>query len=197
MRRAAAALLPALLSLGCPGCRPRSPEVPPPEPPPALTAAPATESPRLHDPRWLQARSDDPLEKTRLAMAVGAAELLAGAEDEDPVAATALAALPYADDAEIALGRLGELALDRASPRSTARRRRVLEAILGIAGRPRRPVEALDPDGARRCGRAVVALAADPTLPREERALAVSAARALAEQGYVDRAAIPTDLDPR
>jgi hypothetical protein len=189
-------LLLSLLSLGSPGCRGSTPGSLP-LPPPSPTDAPAVESPRLHDPLWLLARSDDPLEKNRLAIAVGAAGLLAGTDDEDAVADTALAALPYADDAEIALGRLGDLAVDRASPRNTARRRRVLDAILGIAGQPRRPTEPLDPDGARRCGRALLALAADKALPREERALAVSAARALAEHGYVDRAGIPTDLDPR
>jgi hypothetical protein len=41
-----------------------------------------------------------------------------------------------------------------------------------------------------------VALAADTSVPREERAIAVSAARALAERGYLDRARIPSDLDP-
>jgi hypothetical protein len=198
MRRGAeVVVLLALLSLGPPGCRREAPGSVPPEPPPSATAPPAPESPRLHDPRWLEARGDDPLEKARLAVAVGAAELLAGADDEDRVADTALAALPYADDAQIALGRLGDLALDRASPRGTARRRRVLEAILGIAGQPRRPTEPLDPEGARRCGRALLALAADRALPRDERALAVSAARALAEHGYVDRRGIPTDLDPK
>jgi hypothetical protein len=156
----------------------------PPAPPPRV------EHPRATDPRWLAARDSDPLEKARLAVAVGAAGLVAGLDDGGETADTALAALPYAEDAEVALGRLAELARSPASPR-----RRVLAAILGVAGQPRRPREPLDPEGARRCGDAVLAIAADASLPREERAIAVSAARALAERGYVDRARIPSALD--
>src|SRR5262249_32312982 len=72
-------------------------------------------------------------------------------------------------------------------------RRRVLEAILGVAGQPPRWREARDPEGARRCGEALIGVALDASLPREERAIALSAARALAEKGYVDRARIPGD----
>jgi hypothetical protein len=149
-------------------------------------------NPRRDDPRWIQARGDDPLEQARLAAEVGAAALLAGVEDGGDEEATALGALPFADDGEVALGRLGDLA--RADP---ARRRRVLGAILGIAGRPRQNREPLDPEGVRRCGEALLALGADRALPRGERALAISAARALAGKGYVDPARIPADLDPR
>ncbi len=51
-------------------------------------------------------------------------------------------------------------------------------------------------EGARRCGEALLAVAGDGAVPREERVLAVSAARALAELGYVDRGRIPVGLDP-
>lgn len=174
-------------------CRQVSPEthtVPLPSPS-ASAVAPAPESPRRHDPRWLRAREADPMEKERLAVAVGAAGLVAGLDDGDEVAATALAALPFADDGEIALGRLGDLA--RAGG---GRRRAVLTAILGVAGQPRQQREALDPEGARRCGEVLVALAEDAGVPREERALAVSAARALAERGYMVWSRIPSVLDP-
>jgi hypothetical protein len=151
------------------------------------------ESPRLHNPLWIRAREDaDPLEKERLAVAVGAAGLLAGLDDGGETAETALAALPFADDAEIALGRLAEI-LEGA--RLAEQRRRLLQAILGIAGQPRRQREPLDLEGARRCGGVMLGLAADRGRPREERALALSAARALAEQGYVDPRRIPSDLD--
>jgi hypothetical protein len=158
-------------------------EAPPPPPPP---------SPRKTDPRWILAASEDPLEKARLAVAVGAAELLRGVEDGGETADIALAALPFADDGEVALGRLGEL-IGAASPG----RARILAAILGVAGQPRRQREGIDPDGARRCGLALIALAADRGAPREERAMAVSAARALAEKGLADPARIPSELDPR
>jgi hypothetical protein len=147
--------------------------------------------PRSSDPRWLEARSADPLEKQRLAVAVGAAELVAALDDGGETADTALAALPYAEDGEIALARLADLAREDAT-----RRRRVLKAILGVAGHPGGPTEPLDLEGARRCGEAMIAVAKDASIPRDERALALSAARALAERGYVARGKIPGDLGP-
>jgi hypothetical protein len=180
----------ALILLAIAGCG-----SPPPPVVPETVAAPAPPpppSPRKTDPRWLLAAGEDPLEKARLAVAVGAAELLSGVEDGGETAEVALAALPFADDGEIALGRLGEM-IRAPSPA----RARVLAAILGVAGQPRGAREPIDPDGAKRCGAALIALAADPAAPREERALAVSAARALAEKGLVDPARIPSELDPR
>jgi hypothetical protein len=152
---------------------------------PAAPAAPR-ESSRIQDERWLRARDADPLEKERLAVAVGAAGLLAGLDDGGDTADTALLALPYADDAEVALGHLAALA--RADP---GRRRRVLAAILGIAGRPPHPRDPLDLEGARRCADVMILLASDPSVPRDERAFALSAARALAERDFVDRARVP------
>lgn len=173
-------------------CGAPPPVVPAPVASVEVPSPPAPPSPRKADPRWLLAASEDPLEKARLAVAVGAAELLLGVEDGGATAEIALLALPFADDGEVALGRLGEL-IGAASPA----RARLLTAILGVAGQPRRSRELLDPDGARRCGAALIALAADRAAPREERALAVSAARALAEKGLVDPARIPSELDPR
>src|SRR5262249_9648730 len=129
----------------------------------------------------------------RLAEAVGAAELLEGVEDGGETRAVALRALPLADDGELALGRLGDLARGAAGAERTA----ILEAILGVAGRPRTERELIDPEGVRACGRALVAIASDVAIERGDRALAISAARGLAEKGYLDRARIPTDLDPK
>jgi len=129
----------------------------------------------------------------RLASAEGAAGLLEAIEDGGSTSATALLALPYAEDAEAALGRLGALA-QGATP---AQRGPVLAAILAIAGQPRRSREPLDPEGARACGEVVISLAARVDAPREERAIAISAARALAEKGYADPRRIPVDLDPK
>lgn len=150
-------------------------------------------SPRASDPRWLAARDEDPAERMRLAAAEGAAGLLVGFEDGGEIAATALRALPYADDAETALGRLGQAALVAPPTQLGA----VLEAILAIAGQPRRSREALDPEGARACGEALISLAARASVARDERATAVSAARALAEKGDADPRRIPGDLDPK
>jgi hypothetical protein len=173
-----------------------SPAPPLPAPPLASASAAASavvvrESPRASDPRWLSARDKDPLAKARLAVDVGAAELLAGVDDGGETADTALAALPFAEDAQIALGKLGEVARADAG-----RRRRVLAVILDVAGKPPLQREPRDPEGARRCGETLLALAADGAVSREDRVLAVSAARALAEHGYVDRTRIPADLDP-
>lgn len=185
-----------VLGAGCsPGPRggeavpPASSSAPPGSPPLASARPP---SPRATEPLWIRARDEDLLERARLAEAVGAAGLLLGFSDGGETAETALLALPHADDADIALRRLGEAALaaDAASLPG------LLEAIHGIAGRPARAREPLDPEGARACGEAMVSLAGRASLPREARALAVSAARALAERGYVDRARIPAELDP-
>lgn len=159
----------------------------------AASARAQAPSPRVSDPRWLAARDEDPAEWMRLAAAEGAAGLLVGFEDGGETAATALRALPYADDAETALGRLGQAALVAPPTQLGA----VLEAILAIAGQPRRSREALDPEGARACGEALISLAARASVARDERATAVSAARALAEKGDADPRRIPGDLDPK
>lgn len=191
------------LLFGAPGCSPgsRGGEPPPAATPgssgssavlPSASAIARPPSPRLSDPLWIRARDEDPLERARLAEAVGAAELLLALEDGGQVAETALAALPFADDADSALGKLGSMAL--VAPPSELPP--LLESILGVAGRPARPREPLDPEGARACADAMVTIASRTSLPRDTRALAVSAARALAERGFGDRARIPSDLDP-
>jgi hypothetical protein len=157
-----------------------------------VASAQATRA-RASDPRWIAARDEDPAEQMRLASAEGAAGLLEAIDDGGETAATALAALPYAEDAEAALGRLGSR-LQAAPP---AQLGPVLTTILAIAGLPRRQREALDPEGARACGEALISLASRVEVPRENRAIAVSAARALAEKGYADPRKIPVDLDPK
>lgn len=152
-----------------------------------------TPAQRASDPQWIAAREEDPAERMRLAAAEGAAGLLEAIGDGGEIAATALLALPYAEDAEAALGRLG--LLSQAAPQD--QRGPVLAAILAIAGQPRRSREALDPEGARACGEAMISLSSRIDASREERASAVSAARALAEKGYADPRRIPGDLDPK
>lgn len=186
--------------LGALGCSPgsRTGEPPPAASPGAASSASAPPvakppSPRLSDPLWIRARDEDPLERARLAEAFGAAELLLALDDGGQVAETALAALPFADDADIALGPLGLRALQAAPSELSP----LLETILAVAGKPARPREPLDPEGARACAEAMLAIASRTSLAREPRALAVSAARALAEKGVIfDRSRIPSDLDP-
>ncbi|MDC0676339.1 thiamine biosynthesis protein [Sorangium atrum] len=190
--------VPVALSLLAPlGCRREQGSAPRAAEAPASAAAspslaPRPPSPRLTDPRWRLAAGDDPLECARLAEAEGAAGLLAALDDGGDIALTALRALPYADDADLALGPLAERARAASGPPLPP----LLEALLGIAGRPARPREPLDPDGARSAAAALVELSGRRDLPSDQRALAISAARALAERGLVDPLRIPADLDP-
>lgn len=158
----------------------------------ASAASPRPPSRRVTDPLWLAAADEDPLEGARLAEVEGAAGLMEGIDDGGAIEQTALRALPYADDADTALGRLGAMARG-AQPAAVEP---VLEAILGIAGKPPRSREVLDPEGIRACGEAMLEVARRSDLPKAVRALAVSAARALAEKGFVDAGRIPSDLDP-
>ncbi len=159
----------------------------------AGTTAAKAPSARATDARWLAARDEDPAASMRLAAVEGAAGLLDGVEDGGETTAVALRALPFAEDAESALGRLGAMLAGMPSEQQGP----VLAAILAIAGEPRRQREALDPEGARSCGEALISLASRAEVARENRATAVSAARALAEKGYADPRKIPVDLDPK
>jgi hypothetical protein len=157
-----------------------------------IPAVARPDSPRLKDPRWQRAGGEDRADRQALADALGATELVEAIADGGEIARTALLALPLADDAELALGPLARRALAASGEDLGA----ILEAILGIAGRPAEAREALDPEGAAEAGEAMIALAGRTSLPREQRAMAVSAARALAEKKIVDPARIPRDLDP-
>ncbi|TKC97264.1 thiamine biosynthesis protein [Polyangium fumosum] len=159
---------------------------------PASANAPPRRSPRLDEPRWQRAMDDDPAGLQALADALGAAGLVEALGDGGAILKTALLALPLADDADLALGALGK----RALAATDEERGPTLEAVLGVAGRPATAREPLDPEGASEAGAALLSIAANPALPREHRALAVSAARALAEKKILDPAKIPGDLDP-
>lgn len=197
MKRPRAGVVLAALTLGSTalGCTAKGPEVAPVA---ALAAAQASAASaqraalRDGDARYRVAKSGDPLDLQRLAEGVGASPLLEAVQDRAPELDTALLALPFAPDGEVAMRPLAEIAQTDA-----ALRRRVLVAILGIASTPQTPRELLEPEGVRRCGEILVNLAADRSLPPPERALAISAARALSGKGYVDAVQIPTDLDPR
>jgi hypothetical protein len=143
---------------------------------PDLTPGPALETTaRASDPLWQRAERRDPIDLVRLADREGAAGLLEGVELGRSIGLTALAALPHAEDAELALDRLCELAtrLDAAG------RSAVLLAIHGI-------VTALAPDRERLAGEALAGcsrklgrLAADPGVPAADRDLAQSSQSSL------------------
>lgn len=161
-------------------------------PGPGNSAAQTTPSVRATDERWQRAQGEDLADKQALADALGASGLLEALDEGGTIALTALLSLPLADDADIALG---PLALRLSSTKNEAREL-YLTAMLAIAGRPARSREMLDPEGATQAGEVLLSVAKDESLPREHRALAISAARALAEKKMVDPGKIPTDLDP-
>lgn len=147
---------------------------------------------RAGDERWQRAKGEDAADKQALADSLGAAGLVDALDDGGDIATTALACLPFADDADAALGVLAKRLLE--APNEG--RELYLVALLGIAGRPARAREVVDPEGAALAGEAVLAIAKNEALPREHRVLAISAARAFAEKKIVNSAKIPTDLDP-
>lgn len=155
---------------------------------PAAVAPPATVP---EDPNWQRARGDDVLERARLAEAEGAARLfevsLGGGEAE----AVALGALPFADDADSVLAAL----VRRAATGDEAARRARLAVVLEVAGRPATARDPLDAEGARAAAAMLVELAARADLDPEERALALSAARALADKGFLEAARLPSVPD--
>lgn len=143
--------------------------------------------------RWQRALAepDDPVELDRLAIAEGASGLLAGLEEGGAVGLAALRALPRADDAEVALGRLAEI-LVQADARSLPP---VIDAIEGVALRPLAQRERLDPLGAHASFDALVAVAKRTSLPKPTRARAVSVARLLAQRAPYDANLLPTEFD--
>lgn len=162
-------------------------------PPPSLGADAAEESERSKEALWRRAVEGDPIDLARLADREGAGGLLEGLEEGGPIGLAALAALPFADDADAAYQRLGEI-VQQLDPAATGP---VLQAIVDIAARPRRQTEPIDPAGLRSCGEALLSLAKRKSLAKNVRAPAISALRRLAERGAVTAAAIPTDLDPK
>lgn len=109
--------------------------------------APARATPLSQDPLWQRAARGDVIDLARLADREGAVGLLAGVELGGTLGLTALSALPHAEDGEVALGRLCELA----TRMPVARVAPVLVAVEGILGRPVRPTERLDAEGLLAC----------------------------------------------
>jgi hypothetical protein len=92
---------------------------------------------------WQRASSGEPHHLAILANREGAMGLLEGLLIGRSIGLTALAALPYADDAELALGRLCEIAERRGDDPPEA----VLESVHAIVARPPTQTEELDNSG--------------------------------------------------
>src|SRR5690606_17264777 len=143
-----------LLAMWAPGCRRNEFADKPPGP---ATQQQMPAAPRLDltpgdpegatrfvaDPFWTSAATRHEIELLRLADREGAAGLLEGVEAGRTVALTALAALPGAGDAALALGRLCELLEQTQNAPHPA----VLEAVHGIVARLPEQREAVATDG--------------------------------------------------
>jgi hypothetical protein len=145
-------------------------------------------STRPDEPRYARAlaEADDPLEMQRLGLDAGASELVAALDDGGLVARVALAALPFAEDALLALGPLAERALAaRAGAQKSGRTgdalpsaNALLEVARALAERGPGDGEVADPEGVTRALTLFAQLAQDEALPEETRALAADAASA-------------------
>jgi len=162
-------------------------------PPPSLNAKPEKESERAKDDLWRRAGDGDQIDLARLADREGAGGLLEGLEEGGAVGRTALEALPFADDADAAFQRLGEI-LRQIDPGESGP---IVRSITGIALRPRRQTEPLDPPGLHSCALAVLEVAQKTSLAKTVRAPAISALRLLSERNALDAGMIPTDLDAK
>jgi hypothetical protein len=183
----------ALSILVLASCRSKGNVVGDAAPPPSLFAKSAKESERAKDELWQRATSQDPLDLARLADREGAGGLLEGLEEGGPLGLVALEALPFADDADAAFQRLGEIVRQIDPVESSP----VVRAIAAIALRPRRPTEPVDPPGLRSCAQALLGVAEKKSLAAGVRAKAISALRLLSERGAIEPNLIPTDLDAR
>lgn len=193
---AAAALLVALAVAGAAACK-RDPKPGEPPPPPAELVPDAglvaKDSAVAEAEPWKAALAapDDAIELARLAEAEGASGLLVGLEEGGATGLVALAALPYADDAEHALPRLAEI-LVAVPPASLPP---VIDCVEGIVQRPLTQTEPKNPLGAHAAFDALLAIAKRTDVPAPTRARAVSVGRLIAARGPYDAKLLPTEFD--
>jgi hypothetical protein len=180
-------------AIGLAACRDANKNMGDAAPPPSLNSKRENPSERAKDELWRRAGEGDEIDLARLADREGAGGLLEGLEEGGAIGRTALEALPFADDGEAALQRLGEI-LRQIDPGESEP---IVRAVTGIALRRRRQTEPLDPPGVRSCALALLDIAQKTSLAGKVRAPAISALRLLAERNAVDAGAIPTDLDAK
>ncbi len=151
---------------------------PQPDVPDLASSAVAPPASRFaQDPLWQRCGSGDPLDLELLAQREGATGLLEGTAIGGQTAATALAALPFAPDGEIAMVQLCEW-LRGISAEAAAG---LLTAIHGVAGRPPQDVEQLEPTWVATCASALEQFAARPGVSAQDHDLAVSARQLIDE----------------
>ena len=138
------------------------------------------------DPLWERAAGGGEIDLLRLAQREGAAGLLEGVAVGRSVALTGLAALPHAEDAELALERLCELLESRAK-RPGGPELGLLESVHGIVARPPRQREMMARQGYVECLPVTRKLAQARELDPRKRDLASSAAELLVEHREAGR----------
>ena len=196
MRRSLLAVISAAaaLSVAVASCKRDSRESAPP--PPAELVPDASvrgDSGVASAPLWAAALAtpEDAIELARLAEAEGATGLQVGLEEGGAVGLVALAALPFADDAELAMGRLSEIVLQTDATGIPP----VIDAMEGITLRPLTQTEPRNPVGVHACFDALLVLSKRTELTPQVRARAVSVARLIASRGPYDAKLLPTEFD--
>lgn len=129
------------------------------------------------DALWQRASKGEEIDLLRVAQREGAAGLLEAVEAGRSPALTALAALPYADDAELALARLCELA--HAMGKNPAQP--LVAAIQGIVAEPPNQREPFSVAGYAECLPVMQRIAKLPALDSKRHDLASSATELLIE----------------
>jgi hypothetical protein len=141
---------------------------------------PSTPTALTEDPHWRRALERDPIDLARLADREGALGLLAAVELGGSLGLTGLQALPYAEDGELALGRLCELLPRLPEPG----RRAVLVALHSIVQKlvvARADRERLAAEAVGACRSALTGVAKQAEASPDDRDLAASARELLRE----------------
>jgi hypothetical protein len=128
----------------------------------------------------------DPLDLAELATTAGASRL-AELLDDPSTRATAIAALGYAPDAEVAYARMASEARAHPGPDAEA----ILDAFARSLELPTKRGEWLDDEGTHAAVRELLTLARDTARTEAERASAVTILRRLAARGFVGAKEIP------
>ncbi len=141
---------------------------------PTLEHEPGLGAEAVQGPLWRQAESLDPIDLGRLAEALGGGALAAAAQRSAEHRAVALAALPFAPDRELTLGRLCRIV--GAGPPA---RRAWLVALHAVLESLPPDAERLDIQGARSCVPVLRWLASVPSVSAADRDLAAAGEAAL------------------
>ncbi|HMR05326.1 MAG TPA: hypothetical protein PKA88_06100, partial [Polyangiaceae bacterium] len=127
---------------------------------------------RMHeDPSWRNARGKDALRVAELADREGASGLIEGVRLGGWIGLVGLQALPYAADAEVALGPLCMLAKEAGD----SARAHILRALLSVAQRMRADVERVAAEDITSCLSTLASLSSAKHVPPSQRDLADAA----------------------